>query len=536
MQRHDFCAKPPAFRTATLVFLAVLSLYAATAGGSLATQDASAVFAQTRSLVDYGTLDVPLGISGPDWRGIDGRYHLPFGIGQALYNAPFYAAGKLAVRLTGLSIGGSDEPVLKASVLLGNAVAGSLCAAVVFLLAWRLTGHERNSVATAALFACGSLAWTYSKFGFSAMPTALMLAAGVYGVWSGVMLERLAPVARGGAALAFAFLIRHEMLLAGAVCVLWTVSAARPRRRRLQVGCLAAMLGVAVAGWAWYNLARFGNPFETGHHPEFGGLGLLGLTVSPAASVFLYAPLAGIGAIVLIRLWRNDHSYARLVVPASAALFAFYALLEDWLGTRSYGPRYLVPLLALTYAPLALVPALGWRTWATRLAIGVAGTQRRSAGARRARQFRDGRRGRRSAVAEQGALRVAVVAPGPQQPGDRDGAAGECSLSRRRGAPARETRGAGRRSRQPTRLQPRFLVAVSLPSRQAHGGQSARVHGRPAAVRRPPPLLRPSYTPVCCRLSALSPAVRPRASRGRDRWNPACGPEVLAMREAERIE
>ena len=69
MQRHDFCAKPPAFRTATLVFLAVLSLYAATAGGSLATQDASAVFAQTRSLVEHGTLDVPLGISGPDWPG-----------------------------------------------------------------------------------------------------------------------------------------------------------------------------------------------------------------------------------------------------------------------------------------------------------------------------------------------------------------------------------------------------------------------------------------------------------------------------------
>ena len=372
MLRHDFCATPPARRTAALVFLAVLSLYAATAGGSLATQDASAVFAQTRSLVEHGALDVPLEISGADWRGVDGRYHLPFGIGQALYNAPFYAAGKLAIRLTGLCIGNSDDAVLKASVLLGNAVAGSLCAAVVFLCAWRLTGRERASVAAAALFACGSLAWTYSKFGFSAMPTALMLAAGVYGVWSGVMLDRLAPVARGGIALAFACLIRHEMILASAVCILWTASAAHPRRRGPQVGCLAAILGAAMAAWAWYNLVRFGSPFETGHHPGFGGLGLLGLTVSPAASVFLYAPLAGIGAIVLIRLWADAHSYARLVVPMSAALFVFYALLEDWLGTRSYGPRYLVPLLALTYAPLALVPAMGWRTWATRLAAGVA--------------------------------------------------------------------------------------------------------------------------------------------------------------------
>jgi hypothetical protein len=372
MLGYDFCARPPARRSAALVFLAVLSLYAATAGGSLATQDASAVYAQTRSLVERGTADVPPEISGPAWRGVDGRYHLPFGIGQALYNIPFYLAGKLAIRLTGVRIGNSDDTVLKASVLLGNAVAGALCASLVFMFSWRLTGRERHSVAAAVLYAVGSLAWTYSKFGFNAMPTAVMLAGGMYGVWSGVKLERVAPVAWGGAALAFAFLTRHEMLLAGIVCVLWTASAARPQCRRRQVGCLIGVLGLAVLGWVWYNTVRFGGPLETGHHPGLGGVGLLGLTLSPAASVFLYAPLAGVGLIVLMRLWRDGHSYARLAGPVLAVLFMFYALLEDWMGTRSYGPRYLVPLLALVYAPLAIVPALGWRTWATRLAFAVA--------------------------------------------------------------------------------------------------------------------------------------------------------------------
>jgi hypothetical protein len=32
----------------------------------------------------------------------------------------------------------------------------------------------------------------------------------------------------------------------------------------------------------------------------------------------------------------------------------FYATLEDWLGTRSYGPRYLVPLVPLVVSPLAV--------------------------------------------------------------------------------------------------------------------------------------------------------------------------------------
>jgi hypothetical protein len=330
------------------------------------------VFAQTQAIAERGVIDVPPEASLPVWRGADGRYHLPFGIGQAIYNVPFYLAGKAAIRVTGIHVGSSDDTVLKASVLLGNAVAGALCAAVVFAFAWRLTGRVRPGVVAAALFAFGSPAWTYSKFGFNAMPAALMLAAGTYAVWTGVKLGRVAPVAWGGAALGCAMLTRHELLLAGIVCLVWTLRAARAQYRRRQGFALAGTLGLAMAVWAWYNMARFGRPFETGHHPGFGAMGLFGLAVSPAASFFLYAPLAGVGIVVLVRLWRDGHSYGRLVVPVCAVLFAFYALLDDWIGTRSYGPRYLVPLLALTYAPLALVPALGWRTRATRFAAAVA--------------------------------------------------------------------------------------------------------------------------------------------------------------------
>jgi len=71
-------------------------------------------------------------------------------------------------------------------------------------------------------------------------------------------------------------------------------------------------------------------------------------------------------------MWRDGRSFARLAVPVSVVLFAFYALLDDWIGTRSYGPRYLVPLLALAYAPLALLLTPGWQAWTKRLAVGVA--------------------------------------------------------------------------------------------------------------------------------------------------------------------
>jgi hypothetical protein len=50
-----------------------------------------------------------------------------------------------------------------------------------------------------------------------------------------------------------------------------------------------------------------------------------------------------------------------LAILVLAPLAAFYAALDDWLGTRSYGPRYLVPLLPLLVAPLA-----AWWSRATR--------------------------------------------------------------------------------------------------------------------------------------------------------------------------
>src|SRR6476646_6669718 len=74
--------------TALKVSILAWIVYAATAGGSLATADAVAMLEQAKSIVDRGALDIPAEWSLPEWRGRDGRYYSPFGIAQSVYDIP----------------------------------------------------------------------------------------------------------------------------------------------------------------------------------------------------------------------------------------------------------------------------------------------------------------------------------------------------------------------------------------------------------------------------------------------------------------
>jgi hypothetical protein len=83
-------------RIAATLAGAVSLVYVTTAGGTMATGDGVAMLEAARSLIDRGALDVPPAQSSAAWRGVDGRYYTPFGIGQSLFDVPFVPAGRAA--------------------------------------------------------------------------------------------------------------------------------------------------------------------------------------------------------------------------------------------------------------------------------------------------------------------------------------------------------------------------------------------------------------------------------------------------------
>ncbi len=355
-------------RAGRLVAVAVLCIYLTTAGGSLTSVDAVMTYEVTKSLVTHGTasFDRP-GINNHP--GVDGRYYSPFGIGQSLFNIPFYAASRAASEALGIRLGRADM-LEKAGVALGSAVAAAGAVWVVFLFAWRLGGRIDAAALTAFACAFGTLLWPYSTFGFNQALTAWCLTGGVYAAWAGVRLDRPGLVSWGGVWLACAFLTRHEMGLAAAVVAGWMAVESRgePGALTRRLVRLGVPLLAAFVFWCWYNDVRFGSPFETGNlgpvdaaddqHFSVGVAtltGMWGLLFSPGRSLFLYVPLAIAAFAAVPALARRDRSLAWLVVASFAALLTLYGSLRYWDGLRGYGPRYLVPLL-----PLVTVPLVTW--------------------------------------------------------------------------------------------------------------------------------------------------------------------------------
>lgn len=335
--------------TAVLVFCSALALYTLTAGGSLTSTDAVVTFDLTASLVERHSIALTENVLGLEAnRGVDGRVYSQYGIGQSIYNIPFYLAGKLAMRLAPRRIGKPDT-LLKAAVAMGSAVAAAITVWLIWGLSRRLGASSQAASVAALTAAISSPLWPYSKFGFSTALTAAILAAAARLLVEAVARAKARYAAAAGAVLAFGWLTRHEMTVVLLPFVGAVALGARESGRRFPWSSVAALLAATCVGgliWAWYNFVRFGSPLSVGYSPLLDFSGYAAFLASPAGSVFVFAPI-----IIVWAIGSSDARFSRstrmLLAGPLVASYAFYGALADWPGGRSYGPRYLVPALVL---------------------------------------------------------------------------------------------------------------------------------------------------------------------------------------------
>jgi hypothetical protein len=335
-------------------WLAALALviYITTTGGSLTTTDAVATFDVTKNLIEHRSVAMTGNLLGSEAeRGRDGRYYSPFGIGQSLYNVPFYLAGRSAARW--ISPGRvKPDTIEKAAVGAGVTIAAAAVVYLTYQLAVAITGSVGAALLGAVTVAFASILWPYARFGFNQPLACAALAAAVNALvrsnrWSSRLYE-------SGLWVGVSLLVRHEMILGALPMVVWIVSASDRDSRARMANLLRFMIPVtaALAIWLTFNYWRFGDPLDTGLRrdpvPGFGSPvipGLLGLFFSPSASVLLYSPFAVLGLFGLIQLARTRPRDGGLLLALVAIFAVMYASLGNWLGGRSYGSRYLVVVL-----------------------------------------------------------------------------------------------------------------------------------------------------------------------------------------------
>lgn len=352
--------------TGVLLFILCSSIYLACGRGRIVSADAMTMFAVTKSIVDERALSVSPDASGTV-RGKDGRYYAISGIGKSLANVPFYVCGKLLAVIYP-RYPESYYCILCVSTL--NPLLSALTVALLFVFCRRLGLTERESTKLAAIYGFCTIAFPYAKDDMSEPLAAVLLLSGIYCAYTFRQKGARRYAVLAGMALGLAATTRYVLSLASPIATAYfsrKVAAQKNRSGTLQglAFFLLVLIAFAVA-LACFNYLRFGGVLETGYDLAGGGLrgftfrpadllsATAGLLVSPGRGLFFYMPILLL-ALAGFKLFYKVHRDEAMLL---AATFVSFLVLQSgytyWTAGASWGPRYLLPEIAL------VIPFLGF--------------------------------------------------------------------------------------------------------------------------------------------------------------------------------
>lgn len=276
-----------------------------------------------------------------------------FGI-QGLYSK--FAPGMSLLALAALVLEGSNYSHESAFwVTLINPVFSAATGAVLVLLTLRMGLGERAGVMAAGVIVLASPLLHYSTEFFSEPAMALFTVMAVLFVLDNRSGSSRSAIALG-VTLAVSVLFRADAVLTLALpCVLFLPYF---RRTRLWAGLvlIAAPMAVAGAVTMAHNHIRYKSVFDFGYTEGFQtglGEGLYGLILSPGKGVVFFFPAILVALAGMAALGRRDLGVTGLVASLMLVRLLFFAMWDQWHGGIGWGPRFLVPAVALAGLPLA---------------------------------------------------------------------------------------------------------------------------------------------------------------------------------------
>ncbi len=380
------------------LFLFLVSIYLLTYSPQFHSSDGVAMFATAESLVRRGEWDadqirwmgVGQGIFGPD-----GHLYIRKGIGVSLLALPLVWLGMIT-------------PIWGAATttLLFNALVTATTGALVLRYLQILGYDDRVALAAGLIYGLATPAWPYAKTFFSDPLAGLCLIGAALALlyyqqsgrpshasWAGLALAVAVGARYANAVLVplYGLLlfkyqtsalyrpdVRHRRASASASDDRSLISALQSQDWRVWMA-FSTPLAITAIALAYYNLARYGDPLNTGYLPEesFSGIwwqGIAGMLIGPGRGLFLYAPVLLItlaAAPAFFRQHRSEAAFTWSIIIVHVLLYGKWFM---WHGGYAWGPRFLVPTLPLFV--IGMAPAIErakdsdwWRRGITLLAV-----------------------------------------------------------------------------------------------------------------------------------------------------------------------
>lgn len=369
-----------------VIFLFLCSLYLFTMQGVPIHGDPEAMYLVASGLATRGSVALAENADVPLELGRNGGYYAKFGLGQSLVEVP-------AVWFARRVVARDAEPQYKYYIAylfaVGTvAVISALCALMTYFLARLLGAQVRGAAAIALLYGIATMAWPYSKFGFSEPLQSAMLLVAVYscikysrGVSpAGILFWALAC----GCAAGFLVVVKAVNIILVPFFAAYVImqrpastTAGGGTARGLssspagRAGAFAIPLLIWFSIALFYNWLRFGGLLDFGYTTGFDAAfgfstpllsGLYGLLFSPGKSVFLYSPIVIAGIACAPAFHKKFPRESLLIWGMSAVVILFYSKWWAWHGDTSWGPRFMLPCIPLMLLPLSTAIG-GFRSW-----------------------------------------------------------------------------------------------------------------------------------------------------------------------------